>query len=217
MKKSLTKALTHWITSTVLIILGILCIVADNADGANKMAAYENISLIIGIVLISVSSLALIASIVVYKRASSPLTIGVGTMLAAGIYFVVQQGVVATLLTCLFDYVPYFLVVAGSLAVADGLLIYAIAVAHKADKTAATITCFVTTLFGAVAIVLGVLALPAVDIISAKFTIFGIILIIAGIYSVLAGLAVIFFAKKVEEAQGKDSIDAEVKEIKEEE
>lgn len=214
--KKITKSISLWITAAVLIILGILCIVADNASGETKIDAFKNISLVLGIAFIVIASLAILANILLTKKATNSQTISAGGVLAAGIYFVCQREVAATLLICLFDYVPYLLIVCGSLVVLDGIITLVLSIKNKEVIRLAVVACIIFAIIGGLAILFGVLALPQVDVISAKFTIFGIILLIYGLLLVLEGVfTFIGYAafNKLKKDIDSNTIDAEVIEI----
>lgn len=216
--KKLTKAISLWIEAAILIILGILSIIADNAkEGSTRLEAFQNISLVLGIVFIVISSLAIIANIILTKKTLNSQNISAGLVLASGIYFVSQQEVAGTLLICLFDYVPYILIVIGALIVLEGILALIFAIKNKDVIKLALVACVIFAIIGGLAILFGVLALPQVDVISAKFTIFGIILLIYGAVLALEGLFTflgnVAFYKLSKQNVDDFTIDAEVKEI----
>ena len=188
MKKNLQSAITTWITAAIVLVVGILCIVAQNANDINTSADAANaISLVLGIAFIVVGTLGIILNALVLKRTATSETIADGIILAAGIFFVVQK-TVADLIVILTDYVPYVLVVVGCLFALDAILIMVFGLVKKAQTKVWVIPFAIELLIGAVAIVLGVLALPSVNVIDKRFTIFGIILIVYGVFLALSGL-----------------------------
>ena len=202
MKKNLQSAITTWITAAIVLVVGILCIVAQNANDINTSADAANaISLVLGIAFIVVGSLGIILNALVLKRTATSETIADGIILAAGIFFVVQK-TVADLIVILTDYVAYVLVVVGCLFALDAILIMVFGLVKKAKTKVWVIPCAIELLIGAVAIVLGVLALPSVNVIDKRFTIFGIILIVYGVFLALSGVfALLGKSLKTEKAE----------------
>ena len=140
------KNISKWASALVLLIVGILCIVAG---AAKDESAYRGISITIGIALLVVAALVVIIALV---AAIATIT------LASGIFFVAEQGRGAELIALLLSFVPYVLVVAGSIIVVDGILAIVFGFVKKNVK-AGVITGAVSIVIGAVAIVLGALML----------------------------------------------------------
>jgi hypothetical protein len=189
MKKNLQTAITTWITAALVLTIGILCCVAGG-NNESSADAYKAISMVLGIALIIVSGLAIVLSCLVLKRTATAETLGEGITLAAGIYFVADTALGGTLLSVLVEYVPFILLVVGSLFVVDAILILVFGIVKKALAKAFIIPFAVELVIGAVAIVLGALALPSVDVIThgAKFIILGIILIVYAAFLILSGV-----------------------------
>ncbi len=188
MKKNLQSAITTWITAAIVLVVGILCIVVQNANDINTSSDAANaISLVLGIAFIIVGSLGILLNTLVVRRTATSETIADGIILAAGIFFVVQK-TVAGLIGLLTDYVPYVLVVVGCLFAVDAILIMVFGLVKKTETKVWVLPFAVELVIGTVALVLGILALPSVNVIDKRFTIFGIILIVYGVFLALSGL-----------------------------
>jgi hypothetical protein len=212
MKKSLQSAITTWVTAAIVLTVGILCIVAQNADGNAAGNAYDAISIVLGVTLIVVSTLGLVLNILVLKRAASAITLANGIILALGIYLVVEK-TAAGLLYILTDYAAYVLTVVGALFVCDAILVLVFGLVKKADVKTILVPVCVEAIIGAVALVLGILALPSVNVIDKRLTIFGIILIVYALFLVLVGVFT-FLGKSVRPEKKNDAIDAKTEDAK---
>ena len=212
MKKSLQSAITTWVTAAIVLTVGILCIVAQNADGNASGNAHDAISIVLGVTLIVVSTLGLVLNILVLKRAASAITLANGIILALGIYLVVEK-TAAGLLYILTDYAAYVLTVVGALFVCDAILVLVFGLVKKADVKTILVPVCVEAIIGAVALVLGILALPSVNVIDKRLTIFGIILIVYALFLVLVGVFT-FLGKSVRPEKKNDAIDAKTEDAK---
>jgi hypothetical protein len=186
------KNISKWVSAVVLLVVGILCIVAGAVKGEDKLKAYEGISITIGVALLVVAALviilALVAAIISKGDKSFGAIAAIATItLAAGIFFVAEKYLGAELISILLGFVPYVLVVAGSIIAVDGILTIVFGIIKKNVKSA-VISGVVSIVIGAVAIILGALMLGNDPVISmdARFVIFGIILIVFAIFSALA-------------------------------
>ena len=208
------KNISKWASALVLLIVGILCIVAG---AAKDESAYRGISITIGIALLVVAALVVIIALVAAIASKGEKSFGsiaaIATItLASGIFFVAEQGRGAELIALLLSFVPYVLVVAGSIIVVDGILAIVFGFVKKNVK-AGVITGAVSIIIGAVAIVLGALMLSNVIDMNVRFIVFGILLILFAIFAVL----VTFVKTPSINFKKKEAVDAEVKEVPAEE
>lgn len=214
------KNISKWLTSLVLLVVGILCIVAGCVKGEDKSNAYQGISITIGVALLIVASLivilALVAAIISKGEKSFGAIAAIATItLAAGIFFIAEKYLGAELISILLGFVPYVLVVTGSIIVVDGILTIVFGIIKKNVK-AAVISGVISIVIGAVAILLGALMLGNDPVISmdARFVIFGILLILFAIFAALATFltlpSITVVAVKEKKA---DSVKAEVKDV----
>ena len=187
MKKNSTQAITTWITAAIILVVGILCIVAENADYSSVYDAANAISIVLGVVLITVGSLGLLINLCFQKRLGNSQALSSGVILATGIFFIVEKSV-AALIALLTNYVPYVLLVVGALLVLDAVVILVFALVKKNGVKDVLIPFVVELLIGGVALVLGILALPSVNVIDKRVTIFGIILIVYALFLCLSGV-----------------------------
>ena len=123
--KNLVEKISAIITAAVVLVIGILCIVANSAEEGSA-EAFEGISLTLGIVFIIVAALALVFEIVLLVMAKGGLllkasAISSGVLLALGIFFVTNKTAAGTLLAMFLEFVPYVMIVVGSLLVLDAI------------------------------------------------------------------------------------------------
>lgn len=190
MKKNVQVAVTTWLTAIIMIVIGILCIVAQNATDYNAQSDAANaISMVLGIVFIIVGSLGIIINALLLKRTATSTTLSAGIILAAGLFFVIEK-TVAELIALLTNFVPFLLVVIGSLVILDAILVLVLGLKNKQAK-AVVIPVVIEVVIGVVALVLGILALPSVNVIDKRFTIFGILLIVYALFLAFTGVLTI--------------------------
>ena len=146
------------------------------------------------------------------KSLQSAITLANGIILALGIYLVVEK-TAAGLLYILTDYAAYVLTVVGALFICDAILVLVFGLVKKADVKTFLVPVCVEAIIGAVALVLGILALPSVNVIDKRLTIFGIILIVYALFLVLVGVFT-FLGKSVRPEKKNDAIDAKAEDAK---
>ena len=214
------KNIGKWISALVILVVGILCIVAAAASGEASASAYEGISITLGIALLVVASLvivlACVATIITKGETKfGEAAIGSSITLALGIFFIANKGRGGELIWLFLNFVPYVLIVVGSIIVLDAILNIIFAIIKKQLKVA-IIAAVISLIVGVVAIVLGCLMIGNDPLISkdAQLIIFGIILII---YAALICLATFSIIPSKKGDKKDKAIDAEVKETKTEE
>ena len=190
--KNLVEKISAIITAIVVLVIGILCIVANSAEEGNA-EAFEGISLTLGIVFIIVAALALVFEIVLLVMAKGGLllkasTISSGVLLALGIFFVANKTAAGTLLAMFLEFVPYVMIVVGSLLVLDAIFTLVFGLIKKEKVAPVMIVFAIKLVIGALAILLGAIALGDNWLGNNKFLIFGIVLIVYAVYSVLVTL-----------------------------
>ncbi len=218
--KNLTKSIPAIISSLIVLVIGILCIVVG-ASGNGASDAYEGISLTIGITLLIISSLVLILALVASIMSKGEISfrtpaIAVSLVLALGIFFVANQTTAGGLIGLFLDFIPFVLVVVGSIIIADAILVLIFGAMKKNIKVAA-VGAIVTILVGAIAILLGALMIGNDPVISknAQWVFFGILLVVYALLFCAATAIVLITSKKEQkEDEKKDSIDAQVVEVK---
>ena len=180
------KSISTWINAAIILTIGILVIVmgAARVDQGGADAA-EAISVVLGIALIVVSSLALVLAIVggiLSKLGFAAAGVSAGVSLALGISLVVGKS--AAGLISLFIYViPFALVVVGAVILADAIYMLVMAILGKASPIAHIISIVV----GVAALVLGILCIGNDPVIpfNAQLIVFGIVVCIAALIMVL--------------------------------
>ena len=201
MKKSLQNAISTWISAALLLVVGILCIVCENSDAQTGGNAANAISIIVGVVLVISASFGLILAVLVAKKVLNPATIAYGAILAAGIYFIVCKTLTG-LLGVITDYAPFVILIMGILLVLDATLVLVLGLKAKRSGNEFILPVVLEYVIGAFAIVVGVLALPSVNVISKRLTILGIILIVYGV--AMLGLGFLVFQGKQIKPSKKD-------------
>ena len=215
--EKLSKLLSKLIIGGVILTIAILCFIVNGKNQAG-LDAFEAISVVIGVTLIVIASLALFATIFLKKRVLTPESAGAASLLAVGIFFVCNKMIGGDILYYLVEYVPYELTVVGCVIIADAVVL--IVRAAKA-KTGGYELVIGEAVIGGITLLLGILALTVDGIKENKFLILGVILLIYSIFVILEGLFSFLTTKRtyvnVTMKNVDDSvIDAEVVEPKEE-
>ena len=187
------ERLGKWISAAIVIVVGVLCIVAGAAMGGNDLSAAKDsldaISLVIGIILIIVGSLSVCLAIIaglIAKKSFAAVAIPGGFLLAIGISLVVAK-YAASLIGLLLTVIPYLLIVLGAIILLDA--IYTLVRGIMAKEVGKVI---VAVIFGIVlgvgAIVLGALCVGSDPVIKygVQLIVFGIIVVLEGVFQVLA-------------------------------
>jgi hypothetical protein len=219
--KKLTTPISALIASVIILVIGILCIVAGAASGEASASAFEGISMTIGITLIVVSSIVLLVALIGTIMSKGLVefgkaAIGISVTLALGIFFVANTGLGGELILLLLGFVPYVLIVVGSIIIVDAILSLVFAGIRK-EINAVAATSIIAIVIGAISVLLGALMIGNDPVISksSQLVIFGIIVIVYALaICAIASLALVY-NKKQNKEEKKDSIDAEVKEVNE--
>lgn len=207
------RSISKWISAAIVLTLGILIIVMGALAGKEGSEdAAQAISVVLGIVLIVVSSLALVLAIVGGILAKTGFVAAgtvAGVTLALGISLVV--GKYAAGLISLFLYIiPFLLIVVGAIIIADAIYTLVLAIIGK-NKFIAQI---ISIVIGVVAVTIGCLCVGNDPVIpqSAQLIVFGIVLclyaviIVLGTFFKLPTAAVVVVAKqeKTEEPKAEE-------------
>lgn len=211
------KSFNKWIISAVVLVIGILCIVAGAASGDAQIDAYTGISMTMGISLLVVASISILASLLATIITKGETSFAIGAIgsavaLALGILFVVDNTLGGTLIWLLINFIPYLMLVAGSIIAVDAILVLVFA-AVKKNLGAALVPAIAQLVVAAVTILLGALMVGDEPVISrnAQIIIFGVIIIIYALLICASTLLPIVLRKNSNKV-----IDAEVKEVNEE-
>lgn len=211
------KSFNKWIISAVVLVIGILCIVAGAASGNAQIDAYTGISMTMGISLLVVASISILASLLATIITKGETSFAIGAIgsavaLALGILFVVDNTLGGTLIWLLINFIPYLMLVAGSIIAVDAILVLVFAAAKK-NLGAALVPAICQLVVAAITILLGALMVGDEPVISrnAQIIIFGVIIIIYALLICASTLLPIVLRKNSNKV-----IDAEVKEVNEE-
>lgn len=186
MKKELQTAITSWVSALIILVIGILCIVCENAtNGYNETS--NAISYILGISLIIVSSLGIGLNLYVFKKALVPPVIINGLILALGI-LIVDLKIATNLFYLIMNYASYVMLIIGIIGLADAIILLVINNKNNVDSNSYLTKVLIEGLISITAIILGILALPRVSVISKRLTILGILLIIYALAEVTLGV-----------------------------
>lgn len=185
--------IAKWASALVLLIVGILCIVAGAASGEAKANAYEGISITLGVALLVVAGLVLVLALVatIMSKGEAKFlipAIAVSVTLALGIFFVANKGLGGELIWLFLNFVPYVLIVVGSVIVVDAILTLIFAIVKKNNIKANVIAAVFTIILAGVSILLGALMIGDDPVIKkeTQLIIFGIILILFALLGALA-------------------------------
>ena len=187
------ERLAKWVEGLIILVVGILCIVAGakmGGDDWNAAAdALNGISLVLGIVLIVVGSLALILFIlfaVLAKKSFTLMALPAAFLLAIGISLVVVK-YAANLIGIIVAVVPYLLIVVGAVILLS--CGYNLFLALKAkEKGMVVVGIIVLMVFAIVAIVLGALCVGDDPVIKThvQLIVFGIVVALSGLFQIIA-------------------------------
>ena len=200
----ISKLISKAILGALLLTIAILCFVV-NSKSKGSGDAFQAISIVMGVVFIVLAALVIVAAGVMKKRIFTPESLGAASFLALGIFFVADKTVGGMILTYIVEYVPYELVVVGSVFVADAILLLVLQLTKKSGNNTLAVVAEVVT--GGITLLLGILAFAVAGIRDNKFLILGIILLVYAIFNILEG--VFFFFNTVDRTDD-NVIDAEV-------
>lgn len=212
------KSLSKWIIASIIFVVGLLCVITGAASGETSADAFAAISKTIGITFIVLGALIVIialAGAIATKGEVSFAAVGLGaaSLLAAGIFCVVDGNIAGALILAFISFVPYLLIVAGAIIATDAVLVLVFGFVNKNTKPA--VVAFVGELIcAAISIVLGALCIGNDPVISrdAQLIVFGILVMSYAVFAILATFLktprVVVVAKAKTE-----SVDAEVKEV----
>lgn len=187
------ERLGKWITAAIVITVGILCIVAGAAMGGNDISAASDsldaISMVIGIILIIVGSLSTCLAIlagVLAKKSFAAVALPGAFLLAIGISLVVAK-YAASLIGLLLLVVPYLLIALGAVVLLDAIVTLVRAIIGK-NAGKVIVAFIVAAVIGVGAIVLGALCIGKDPVIKygVQLIVFGIIVVLEGLFQVLA-------------------------------
>ena len=224
--KDLSKKISLWITAAIVLTIGILCIVAGAAAGDKAGAdAYKGITLVLGIVSLVIASLVLVLALInsiVNKKGFAAEGLGAAMLLSIGIFFIVRETTASNLIALVLDFIPFVLIVSGSIILVDAILSIVFGIVKKTIKNE-MVGIIVEIVVALIAIILGSLCLIEKDNgdtiinMNARFIILGVILCLFAVYvlllSFLKPVAVVAFVSSEEDTK-KDAVDAEVEEVK---
>lgn len=194
------RNVSKWIAALIVLTVGILCIVAGaKLGGSNIKEAYDSlnaISVILGVVLIVIASLALcfaLAFVLVFKKSLLITGLSASIVLGVGISLVVAK-YAGSLINILITIVPYVLVCVGAVIIVDAVFTLIRAISKKAiKKVLFALIC--TFLLGTASLVVGFLCMSFGD--SDPVIAYNVQLIVFGVLVALYGLLllVISFVK----------------------
>ncbi len=184
--------IAKWASALVVLIVGILCIVVG-ASGFKDGSAIEGISITIGVALLVVAGLVLVLALVatIMSKGEAKFlipAIAVSATLALGLFFVINKGLGAELINIFLSFVPYLLIVVGSVIAVDAILTLVFAIIKKNNVKANSIAAVMTIVLAAISILLGALMVgndPKIGK-DVQFIVFGVILILFALLGALA-------------------------------
>ena len=194
------RNVSKWIAALIVLTVGILCIVAGaKLGGSNIKEAYDSlnaISVILGVVLIVIASLALcfaLAFVFAFKKSLLITGLSASIVLGVGISLVVAK-YAGSLIEILITIVPYVLVCVGAVIIVDEIFTLLRAISKKAiKKVLFALIC--TFLLGTASFVVGFLCMSfggndPVIAYSVQLIVFGVLVTLYGLL-----LLVISFVK----------------------
>ena len=190
------KKLGYWITAALVILAGVLLIIIGSKTDSQK--AVDTLDMVIGILLILEGACGILVSILAKKRFVSALSLFGAFSLSLGIYALVKS-FINTFLVLFLDFVPYLMIVIGSLMVLQALITYFLG--KKKDLP----LFIIQLIYGILMLTFGILGLTVFKEIDTKFIILGIVLCVYATYIVIGsfmpGALVIITKEEPEEAE----------------
>ncbi len=187
--------IAKWASALVVLVVGILCIVAGAASGEAQANAYDGISITLGVSLLIVAGIVLVLAFVatILSKGEAEFlvaAIAVSITLALGIFFIANKSLGGQLIWIFLNFIPYVLLVVGSIIVVDAILKLIFGLVKKQNVKVIIIACVFALVLAAIAIILGALMVGNDPVISknAQLIVFGIVLIIFGAFAILATL-----------------------------
>ena len=203
--------LAAWIQAAIILVVGILCIVAGAVTGSSNpfdaKDALDAISMVLGITLIIIGSLAVILAIltgVLAKTGFAAIATPGAALLAIGISLVVAK-YAATMIGLLITVVPYLMLCLGGIVLLDAIFNFIMGIKAK-EMMKALPSFIVGCLIAVAAIVLGALCVGSDPVIQygVQLIVFGIIVCLVACFKFLVTFvklpdAMVVVTKKTQE------------------
>ena len=190
------KKLNYWITAALVILFGVLFIIVGTKT--NNTDVIKTLDIIFGVLFVLQGSCLILVSILVKKKFVTALSLLGALALSLGIYTFIESFIVKILAVVL-DFIPYLLIVVGSLMVLQALITYFL------GKKKSLPLFIVQLVYGLLILTFGILGLTVFKEIDTKFIIFGVILCVYATYivvgSFMPGALVIVAKTEPEEAE----------------
>ncbi len=167
--------LNYWISAAFLLLFGILFIILGTKY---EQKVLDTLDIILGVLFLIEGSAAILVSILLKKRFVSPLSLTGAVSLSLGIFCLVKT-FIDTFLVDFLDFVPYLLVVVGSLMLLQALLTYFL------SKNKNLVTFIIQLAYAGIILAFGILCLTVFDKRETKFIILGAILCVYATYVVI--------------------------------
>ena len=171
------KKLNYWITAALLILFGVLFIVVGTKTDNQKVIS--TLDTIFGVLFLIEGSALILVSILVKKQFVSSLSLAGALALSLGIYTLVES-FINNILAVVLNFIPYFLIVVGSLMVFQALITYFL------GKKKSLPLLIIQLVYGIIILTFGILGLTVFKDLDTKFIILGIIICIYATYIIVA-------------------------------
>ena len=191
------KKLNYWITAALLILFGVLFIVVGTKT--NNQKVIDTLDIIFGVLFLLEGSALILVSILIHKKFVSALSLAGALALSLGIYTFIESFIVK-ILAVILDFIPYLLIVVGSLMVLQALITYFL------GKKKSLPLFIVQLVYGAIILTFGILGITVFKELDTKFIILGVILCVYATYIIVGSfmpeaLVVVVNKKEPEEAE----------------
>lgn len=186
------ERLGKWITAAIILVVGIFCIVAGalwgNNDVVKAVEVLDDMSKVLGIILIVAGSLSIALAVVVallVKKGFAAVAIPGAILVAFGISLVAVQ-YAGDLLILLIRVVPFLLICVGAVILIDAIFNLVFGILKKELK-AVLVGVIVGAVIGIIAIVLGALCVgdDPVIALSVQLIVLGVIICLYAILKVI--------------------------------
>ena len=186
------ERLGKWITAAIILVVGIFCIVAGalwgNNDVVKAVEVLDDMSKVLGIILIVAGSLSIALAVVVallVKKGFAAVAIPGAILVAFGISLVAVQ-YAGDLLILLIRVVPFLLICVGAVILIDAIFNLVFGILKKELK-AVLVGVIVGAVIGIIAIILGALCVgdDPVIALSVQLIVLGVIICLYAILKVI--------------------------------
>ena len=197
------KKLGYWVSAAFLALFGVLLIIIGSKYDPDVV---KTLDIIIGVIFLLEGSAAILVSILFKKHFVSPLSMFGAISLSLGIYCLVKS-FIGTFLLLFLDFVPYLLIVVGTLMLLQALVTFFL------GKKKDVVLFVIQLVYSGIILTFGILGLTVFEKNDVKFIVLGVILCVYATYIVLGSFMpsiLVIVAKTDDEPEEAEVIETKV-------